>query len=342
MPFKYKQDRPLEGPKSFVFYVVARVGPNGEYYPLAVASRDDPGARGFAGLDVVNACLGLRKLIACKDNRAAIAAEVRLAKAFYSVPRTTHRVYASNVAVPGTISETERAPRPFPISDSGPIAFPVTSTCLLVGLGFDLESKTAQDFAELKPLGFTLGPTLDNRGMVIVDVTQPHSVRQGILAYDFVKQPYNQDDPFFGLTLGDSDDSEAEPDFDDETIYDYLTGPQPVEDWSQTPLDPQSYIAKFGYDWPYGAAEKVAMAQAVWKPIDAAALHCKQLLPPLYRIANGVTSHLANQQSFFHWFSAQGNITSRRPGSRQSDTKDPAGGRIQRHRHQRTPGARFC
>ncbi|CEJ89783.1 hypothetical protein VHEMI05608 [[Torrubiella] hemipterigena] len=334
MAYKY-QHRSLQGPKSFVFYVVARVGPNGEYHPLAVASRDDPGERGFAGLDVINACLGVRKLIASKDNRAAIAAEVRLAKAFYSVPRTTQRVYASDVAVPDTISETERAAWSFPISDSSPIAFPATSTCLLAGLGFDLESKTAQDHVELKPLSFTLGPTLDNRGMVIVDVTQPHSVRQGMLAYDFVKQPYNQDDPFFGLTLGDSDDSEVELGFDDETIY--PPGPEPVEDWSQMPLDPKGYRAKFDYGWPYGADEKIAMAQAVWKPIDAAALHCKQLLPPLYRIANDVTSHLANQQSFVHWFSSQGSTTSRRPGSRQSDPKDPARGRIQRCRHQCTP-----
>lgn len=273
----------MKGPRSFVFYVVARVGPNGEYHPLAVASRDDPGDRGFCGLDVINACLGVGKLIASKDNRDAIAAEIRLAKTFYSVPRTSRRVYASEDVAPGTISETDPVPRPFPISDGEPIAFPITSMCLLAGLSFDLGSKIAQNHVELKPLGFTLTSTLDNRGMVIIDVTKPYSVRQGILAYKSNHKPYNRDDAFFGMTLGDSDDSEVEPDFDDETFYDHGSTPS-VEDWSQTPLDPQRYAAKFHYDWPAGAVEKVAAAQAVWKPIDAAALHCKPPPPPLSRI----------------------------------------------------------
>lgn len=74
------------GPESFLFYVLAQVGPARRHRPVAVALRDDQKVHryGFSGVFVVEACLQVIRFLSSPANRVAIEAELALATAFYA------------------------------------------------------------------------------------------------------------------------------------------------------------------------------------------------------------------------------------------------------------------
>lgn len=274
----------MEGPWSFVFYVVARVGPQGQYYSLAVASREDNRYGGFHGIDVVNACLAVSRLLASDENRTAVEAELVLAKEFYSAkehPVETERVFAQpETWYADFIEAAQPADQPHPLlAGSGgrcnlfkPVPFPFVSTCLMLGLGYDVKSHTAHPSTVCEPLGLLLGADLDNHGIVVVDVTAPNDVRHGIVAYEKKDQPRNATDPIF--------------DFHDGCHYDENTTqfyPKGVETYSRRPLDARRYMMKFLYipttefqgqvSRLRDVEARVAAAQATWRPVAVEALN---------------------------------------------------------------------
>ncbi|KAJ3473783.1 hypothetical protein NLG97_g10135 [Lecanicillium saksenae] len=282
----------MEGPSSFVFYVVARVGPQGQYYSLAVASREDNRAWGFHGIDVVNACLAVSRLLGSDENRAAIEAELALAKEFYSAeehPVETERVLPeSETWYSDFIEATQPAGQPHPrLAGDGrhrnllkPVPFPFVSTCLMLGLGYDVKSRTAHPSIVCEPLGLLLGADLDKHGIVVLDVTTPKDVRYGIVAYEKTDQPRNATDPIFDFHDGYYSD--------DETVKLY---PKEVETYSRRLLDARQYMLKFYYipttkfqgQVPNlrDAEARVAGAQAVWRTVAAEALN--DIWPPIRR-----------------------------------------------------------
>lgn len=279
----------MEGPLAFVFYVIVRVGPQGQHYSLAVASREDNMFRGFHGLDVVNACLTVSRWLASDENRAAVEAELLLAKEFYSAEE--HPVEIEGASYPPEAwyadfieaAQVGRQPPPRLAGSSGqrnlfkPIPFPFISTCLMLGLGYDVKLHTAHPGIVCEPLGLLLGANLDNYGIVVIDVTDPKNVRHGIVAYEKSGQPRNVTDAIF--------------DFDDGYISDDSTTdfwPKEIETYSRRPLDARQYMTKFSY-MPrpelQGQVEqlrhveaRIAGAQAVWRPMTLEALNGRIVL----------------------------------------------------------------
>ncbi|TQW01435.1 hypothetical protein IF2G_11043 [Cordyceps javanica] len=152
-------------PSAYLFYAVARVGPDGSHRPVAVASwpgktRSSSSSSSVAGplaFREARACLRLVTIFSATGNRVAVEAELGLATVLYADEATRQDV-------------------------DGLVVFPVLSTCLLVGLGFDASHDACFD-PQLEPLHRAYQDASPEYGAGILDITNLDNVRVGILAF---------------------------------------------------------------------------------------------------------------------------------------------------------------
>lgn len=159
---KYYRCLWTSGPGAFLFYAVARIGPDGSHRPVAVASwpgkkRSSSSIAGPLGVRLTRACLRLATIFSAAGNRVAVEAELGLAAVLYA-------------------DEASRQ------DADGLVACPVLSTCLLVGLGFDASHDACFD-PQLEPLHRAYQDASPEYGAVILDITNLDDVKVGILAF---------------------------------------------------------------------------------------------------------------------------------------------------------------
>ncbi|KAF6834730.1 hypothetical protein CMUS01_06047 [Colletotrichum musicola] len=232
------------GPKSFLFYVVAQIGPARHHRPVAVALRDDQKLRryGFSGVLVVEACLQVIKFLSSPANRVTIEAELALARAFYAsrdgelershLPEPSAAA-SSELGILGLDDEEDDFDQKEPGDEPIP-QFPFISTTLLLGLSCD-PSRTTTYSSQLQPLGIAFRDDIPHHGMVVVDISDLDRIRYGIVAF----------------TLHHMAMVNAPPDRDYDPVEDYPPerSPDPVleEQRLHTPLSANSYMKKFSY-----------------------------------------------------------------------------------------------
>ncbi|KAH7031655.1 uncharacterized protein B0I36DRAFT_363316 [Microdochium trichocladiopsis] len=174
-----------EAPIAFLFYAVARAGPNGEYLPMAIfqsyPKTGDLISIQQAGL--LRACQRVLQSLASASNTSTLQAEVAIATRFYS--RAKHPPY-ERVQVPSPLTldppDDDTAAdflRPVP---EGGLEFPCTSRCLLSALRFDPEDGEQYRLRSW-PLG--AGNSHHNlvQGLVVFDITECGRPRYGIYAF---------------------------------------------------------------------------------------------------------------------------------------------------------------
>lgn len=230
----------MEGPSSFIFYVVARVEPHGQYYPLAVVSVQYDALEHFSGIQVVESCLSVCRILSSDDSRHAVEVEMLLAKTFYSP-----------TGCPVKAERLEDRNDPLKVNyESKPIPLPFILTCLVLGVGYDAKFHIARHNIVGKPLGLQLDDDLDNLVLVVINITDTLRPRHGILAHEAQDRPIHFDPPEF---------------------YEFVDyrGAR-----TRKPMDAHEYMSKFYYGKREGIRARIAEAQRVWRPAPAAALNC--------------------------------------------------------------------
>jgi hypothetical protein len=180
-----------ESPRSFLFYVVANVGPGGSSRPLAVAYRqgNDVTKTTPRVANVVNDILSVVNIMSEPANHATLEAE---------------RVRAVDWYLQQQQNETEARPEALPDSPQPPfrrwneewkpdlqpelpssdahVEFPATSEFLVDGLLRGTESTRKGD-VQLQPLTIPFNGDCLEYGMVVVDISNLGRVKYGIVAF---------------------------------------------------------------------------------------------------------------------------------------------------------------
>ncbi|KAL4930990.1 uncharacterized protein BDV17DRAFT_280551 [Aspergillus undulatus] len=193
-------------PRSFLFAVVANVGPGGASRPLAVAYRQ--------GCDRTTALwpperihrfvadtLALIEILSDPANRALLEAERALAKDWYrrskgaNEPHINERPSVPDSPQPPFVKPDRRykypvPPRPqLPWHDDALSEFPFTATCLVLGLlrgdGDATNSNSARPGdVQLQPLSTVFRGDCTEYGLVVLDISDLDSgVKYGIVAF---------------------------------------------------------------------------------------------------------------------------------------------------------------
>jgi hypothetical protein len=191
-------------PRSFLFAVVANVGPGCESRPLAVAYRQGDNSIEETHLQRVEHfaadTLALIEILSDPANRAPLEAETVLARDWYwrtqghdkdqftprpSVPDSVQPAY-----VPWKEQRESSQPRPqLPWRDDAPTEFPFATTCLLLGLlggrgDGTQRSRTRSGDVQLQPLSTVFLGECIEYGLVVVDISDLDSgVKYGIAAF---------------------------------------------------------------------------------------------------------------------------------------------------------------
>ncbi|KAI0456769.1 hypothetical protein F5B21DRAFT_522114 [Xylaria acuta] len=174
-------------PQHFLFYVVARVGPLDSYRPLAVALRYS-----CEGHRLVATCRETINILSAPENRVPIDAEKHLATRFYKHDKqTVTRSYLPepnhnpSFLVPDLMDLFDNRPGPQiedEVFSSDLTEFPFTSSCLILGAGYDSCFYTTCE-VQTRPLGIAYRNENTNYyGMVVFDITDLQNVRHGIVA----------------------------------------------------------------------------------------------------------------------------------------------------------------
>jgi hypothetical protein len=181
-----------KSPRSFLFYVVANVGPGGSTRPLAVAYRQghDVSRSPSSRVDnVVNDILSLVKVLSEPANRTPLEAERALATDWYRQRQhadTKPRPQALLDSPQPSFAVWEEKSKPIvqpelPPNDT-PMEFPFTSTCLVSGLLRGSKSTRTGD-VQLQPLSTPFYGDCLEYGMVLVDISNLERVKYGIVAF---------------------------------------------------------------------------------------------------------------------------------------------------------------
>lgn len=196
-------------PRSFLFAVVANVGPGCESRPLAVAYRQgDNSMEDGTHLQRVEHfaadTLALIEILSDPANRAPLEAETAIAREWFwrtqrdhdkarftprpSVPDSVQPAY-----VPWKKRRESSQPQPraqLPWHDDAPNQFPFATACLLLGLlggkGDDdnRRSRTRPGDVQLQPLSTVFMGKCIEYGLVVVDISDLNSgVKYGIAAF---------------------------------------------------------------------------------------------------------------------------------------------------------------
>lgn len=201
-------------PRSFLFYLVANVGPGGASLPLAVAYRQGNDGTGRAFVlqrvrNVVSDILRLLAVLSDPANRSALEAEQALAMIWYQhksragvrapegePPHESHqRPQVSDSPQPAFVSlaTSRRSPeqRPELPWDDAIREFPFACTCLLVGL-LTHDARAAENQravntrlgdVQLQPLSTVFTGDCLEYGAVILDISDLNNVKYGIVAF---------------------------------------------------------------------------------------------------------------------------------------------------------------
>lgn len=187
-------------PRSFLFAIVANVGPDGTTRPLAVAYRQHhdeynthtsyPRVR-----HMVADTLALIDNLSDPANRAQLEAETALANDWYrqssgdelptherpSVPDTEQPPYMPMVDSTGPVKQQP----PLPWREDGIRQFPFTATCVLHALQRDDASResTRPGDIQFQPLSTVFRADCLEYGLVVLDISDLDRVTYGIAAF---------------------------------------------------------------------------------------------------------------------------------------------------------------
>ncbi|KAL5356182.1 hypothetical protein BJX96DRAFT_171371 [Aspergillus floccosus] len=194
-------------PRSFLFSVVANVGPGGASRSLVVAYRQHHDKYNSAGSwprvrHMVTDTLALIEILSDPANRAPLEAERSLAEDWYrrsqggNDPHVNERPSVPDTAQPPFVPWNKHAepvqPHPqLPWRDDTLSQFPFTATCVLLALLRDDSDDNATDRnrtrpgdVQLQPLSTVFRADCTEYGLVILDVSDLDSgVKYGIVAF---------------------------------------------------------------------------------------------------------------------------------------------------------------
>ncbi|KAF7552218.1 hypothetical protein G7Z17_g4465 [Cylindrodendrum hubeiense] len=193
-------DYPLEytclsnmGPRSFLFYIVANIGPAGAHRPLAVALRQGDDVQyslDFRVRRVVGDTMRLVRVLSEPANRIALEAKMELAAAWYrSSDHETHhlqRPEVPDVIQPQILAREDSpfcVPRPELPWSHVIREFPFISTCLILGLTDDPVNRTRPHDVQLQPLTTAFRDDRYEYGMVVLDISDLDDIGYGIVAF---------------------------------------------------------------------------------------------------------------------------------------------------------------
>ncbi|KAI1366697.1 hypothetical protein F5Y08DRAFT_351128 [Xylaria arbuscula] len=180
------------GPRSFLYFVVANVGPGNSHRPLAITLRlgnscvPDPYIQNCSrerANQVVEDCVRIFDIFTEPSNRTALEAELGLAKGWYQGPdyRAPDRVEVPDIPQPlcnFDLSTPKRSELPELPWASGIREFPFISTCLRMALN---RRGTRLQHVQEQPLGTVYTGNKFEYGMVVLDISDFDNVRYGII-----------------------------------------------------------------------------------------------------------------------------------------------------------------
>jgi hypothetical protein len=219
-------------PRSFLFAVVANVGPGGASRSLAVAYRQHHEEYNMKVSwprvqHVVTDTLGLIEILSDPANRALLEAERALAEDWYRQspgghePPLHERPSVPDTAQPPFVPWNRRWERvqqhpPLPWRDDGLNQFPFTATCVLLALLRDDHpaDATRPSDVQFQPLSTVFRADCTEYGLVVVDISDLDSgVKYGIVAFpvDYMAEVQSRD-KFFDWDPVEDPQPEKEPD----------------------------------------------------------------------------------------------------------------------------------
>ncbi|CAI7667660.1 unnamed protein product [Penicillium viridicatum] len=187
-------------PRSFLFAVVANVGPGGANRSLAVAYRqhhDEYNSQISWGRVhcMVTDILALTEILSDPANRAPLEAERALAEDWYRRSQGYEPPIHERPSVPDTAQppfvpwykrrEPGQQQPPLPWRDDTPSKFPFTATCVLLALLRDTrDNRTRPGDVQFQPLSTLFRADCAEYGLVILDISDLDSgVKYGIVAF---------------------------------------------------------------------------------------------------------------------------------------------------------------
>lgn len=277
----------VNAPESWLFYIVAKLGPGGAHRPLAVTLLEGTADNSICGSNLARACLQIIAILSDPANERAIRGELRLAGEFYGnssndPPRAEVPEPTPGAAFLGMLDlvEEELLQGEQRAWDRGFKEFPFLSTCLLLGAGYD-PSTGASYQVRTEPLGTVYRDDSHEYGMVVLDVSEPERIRYGIV----------------GFIVHDMVEVDVDEDWDYDAVEDGLLESEPVPTVEgyrpRLPLSAKGYMTKFHY---YGSQETVSALEQ--RPlVDVAALDCidpTHLSRRAFALTASTRRHLAN------------------------------------------------
>ncbi|KAM0254535.1 hypothetical protein ACHAQJ_006695 [Trichoderma viride] len=269
-PLQYRSLH-TDTPRSYLFYIVANVGPDGAQRPLAVALRQGDDVKVVIEPRVesrLKRLIGdvsrLVRVLSEPANRVAIEAERALAAAWYSsndhagLPLQRPEV-PDAVQPPFLIRSNSSFDKPreeLPWSHNVR-EFPFVSTCLMLGLASDPVFSTRPHDVQAQPLATAFRDDQPEYGMVVLDISDMDDIGYGIVSFPFDYM------------------AEVQPDM--YGMYDPIEGERPAqkpdivlaENRPRLPLGARQFIASIrphlSYKWDLQGLER-------YRVVDASAL----------------------------------------------------------------------
>jgi hypothetical protein len=207
--------------RSFLFYVVANVGPGGSIRPLAVAYRqgNDVSNSPLTRIrSLANDVLSVVTVLSEPASRAHLEAERARATDWYrsadvdTEPRPA--ALPDSPQPPFTSAKVKWKPvmQPELSRDDTPAEFPSTSTCLVEGLLRGTKSTRTGD-VQLQPLSTPFSGDCLEYGMVVVDISHLERVKYGIVGFPVCyKAHVEYHSPYGGWDPVEDDPPRQEPD----------------------------------------------------------------------------------------------------------------------------------
>ncbi|KAI0400577.1 hypothetical protein F4802DRAFT_477583 [Xylaria palmicola] len=182
-------------PRSFLYFVVANVGPGNSHRPLAITLRRGnscvPDTRTRRCMEerviqVIEDCVRIFDILTEPSNRTALEAKLSLAASWYQGPkyRAPDRVEVPDLPQPhvdlswDSFFSPQRSELPDLPWASGIREFPFISTCLRMALN---RRGTRLQHVQEQPLGTVFTDNTLEYGMVVFDISGLSTVRYGIV-----------------------------------------------------------------------------------------------------------------------------------------------------------------
>ena len=271
-------------PRSFLFAVVANVGPGGTSRCLAVAYRqhhDEYNSQ--ISWDrvqcMVTDTLALTEVLSDPTNRAPLEAERALAEDWYRRSQGREPPIHERPSVPDTAQppfvpwykrrEPGQQQPPLPWRDDTPSKFPFTATCVLLALLRDTrDNRTRPSDVQFQPLSTLFRADCIEYGLVILDISDLDSgVKYGIVAFPM---NYMAEVEYGGEMIGWDPVEDPQPEKEPDIV---LAHPRPRE-----LLSISQWVSKHYY-WS-GLEKASCILKLEERPLaDAVALDCTFVHP---------------------------------------------------------------